>query len=55
MKLLFDQNISHRIVHLLEDLIPHAKQVRSLGLENLFGKTFQIDIINEQHLLIHRF
>lgn len=34
MKLLFDQNISHRIISKLKDVFPDAKQVRELGLEN---------------------
>lgn len=34
MKLLFDQNISPKIVKQLEDIFPDAKQVRHLGLEN---------------------
>lgn len=34
MKLLFDQNISHRIVNQIVDLFPDAKQVRGLGIEN---------------------
>lgn len=34
MKLLFDQNISFRIVASLKDLFPHASQIRLLGLEN---------------------
>ena len=34
MKLLFDQNISFRLVKLLEDYFPDAKQVRELNLEN---------------------
>ncbi|WP_017733714.1 DUF5615 family PIN-like protein [Nafulsella turpanensis] len=34
MKLLFDQNISPKIVKQLEDIFPEAKQVRHLGLEN---------------------
>ena len=33
MKLLFDQNISHRILHRLEDIYPEAAQVKNLGLE----------------------
>lgn len=35
MKLLFDQNISHRLINLIQDILPEAKQVRELGLENL--------------------
>lgn len=34
MKVLFDQNVSFRIVNLLKDYYPEAKQVRLLGLEN---------------------
>ena len=34
MKLLFDQNISYRIVPKLSDCFPECKQVRELGLTN---------------------
>jgi len=34
MKLLFDQNISFRLLQKIKDLFPDAKQVRELGLEN---------------------
>ena len=34
MKLLFDQNISFRLIKRIIDLFPDAKQVRELGLEN---------------------
>ncbi len=34
MKLLFDQNISFRIVKKLRDFFPFAAQVKELGLEN---------------------
>lgn len=34
MKLLFDQNISFRIVKKLEDVFPEAKQVAQLNLYN---------------------
>ncbi len=34
MKLLFDQNISFRLVKLISDLFPDSKQVRELELEN---------------------
>lgn len=38
MNLLFDQNISHRILPNIQDIFPNAKQVRELGLENLADK-----------------
>jgi predicted nuclease of predicted toxin-antitoxin system len=34
VKLLFDQNISFRIVKKIEDFLPNSSQVRLLGLEN---------------------
>ena len=34
MKLLFDQNISPKIVKQLEDIFPEGRQVRHLGLED---------------------
>ncbi len=34
MKLLFDQNISHRIINQLSDILPESRQIRQLGIEN---------------------
>lgn len=34
MKLLFDQNISFRVINKISELYPEARQVRALGLEN---------------------
>lgn len=34
MRLLFDQNVSFRVIKGIKDLFPLAKQVRELGLEN---------------------
>lgn len=33
MKLLFDQNLSHRLCRLLNDVFPEAEQVRRAGLD----------------------
>jgi len=33
MKLLFDQNLSHRLVQILEDIYPHCQHVRNIGLK----------------------
>jgi len=33
MNLLFDQNISHRIIKRIEDIFPGAKQVKELNLD----------------------
>jgi len=38
MKLLFDQNISHRLLNHIQDILPESKQVRELGLENYSDK-----------------
>ncbi len=34
MKILFDQNISHRLINRIKDIFPEARQVRDLGIEN---------------------
>lgn len=33
MKLLFDQNLSHRLVRLLADIYPDCQHVRNVGLK----------------------
>lgn len=38
MRLLFDQNISHRLLNLIQDILPESKQVRGLGPENQSDK-----------------
>lgn len=38
MKLLFDQNISHRLVTRLKDIFPESRQIRDLDLENSTDK-----------------
>lgn len=40
MKLLFDQNISHRLVNQIIDIFPEAKQVRELGIESFVPVKF---------------
>ena len=40
MKLLFDQNISFRVIKGIVDIFPDAKQVRELNLDN--SKDFEI-------------
>jgi predicted nuclease of predicted toxin-antitoxin system len=34
MKLLFDENLSHKLVRLLEDLFPDSVHVRDVGLKS---------------------
>ena len=38
MKLLFDQNISYRLIKKIQDIFPEAKGVRELGLEGSTDK-----------------
>ena len=52
MKLLFDQNISFRIISKIKNHFPEAKQVRQLGIENFsdieiwkFAKENQFTIV----------
>ncbi len=63
MKLLFDQNISFRVVRELTEYFPEAKQVRELNLENTTDRqiweyakqngytiiTFDSDFLNSGH------
>ncbi len=54
MKLLFDQNISFRLVTRIIDLFPSSKQVRELGLEN--SKDIEIfDFAKENNFAIVTF
>ncbi len=34
MKLLFDQNVSHKLVHRLTDIFPNASHVKTVNLAN---------------------
>jgi len=38
MKLLFDQNISYRLVSQVQDMLPESRQIRECGLENSTDK-----------------
>ncbi len=65
MKLLFDRNISYRIINKISELFPEAKQVRELNLENKTDRqiwdyakknsyttvTFDIDFFDLSNLL----
>ena len=39
MKLLFDQNLSHRLSKLLEDIFPDSQHVRDRGLKETSDDT----------------
>lgn len=52
MKLLFDQNISFRLINKIQPYFPEVKQVRQLGLENdldidiwQYAKEFEYTIV----------
>lgn len=38
MKLLFDQNISYRIIKIIAEVFPDAKQLKELGLQGMTDK-----------------
>ena len=49
MKLLFDENLSPKLVRLLEDFFPNSKHVRDVGLEaadDLLVWQYAIDHMN---------
>ena len=53
MKLLFDQNISFRILSKLKINFPEAKQVRELGIEN-YTDIESWKFAKENNWLIHK-
>lgn len=54
MKLLFDQNISFRILRIISPLFPEAKQIRELGLEGYTDKQIW-DYAKKNHYTIVTF
>ncbi len=52
MKLLFDQNISFRIVKRISIKFPESKQVRELGLENVSDKRIWSYAKNENYTIV---
>jgi predicted nuclease of predicted toxin-antitoxin system len=54
MRLLFDQNISHRLLTRIQDFLPESKQVRELGLENYSDKRIW-EYAKENHYIIVTF
>lgn len=60
MKLLFDQNISFRVIKKISRFFPNAKQVKELGLENSadmqiweYAKDQEFTIVTFFHYLLH--
>ena len=54
MKLLFDQNLSHKLPARLKDLFPHSEHVRSRGMERapdevvwIYAKTHGLAIVTQ--------
>ena len=52
MKILFDQNISFRVLRGIYDLFPLAKQVRELGLENYSDRKIWEYAKKEQYAIV---
>ena len=52
MKILFDQNISFRIIDKIKHLYPEAKQIRELGLENSSDMEIWIFANKNQYTII---
>ena len=51
MKLLFDQNISFRVIRGIQDLYPLAKQVHELGFENYSDRSIW-DFAKKENILL---
>ncbi|WPR73858.1 DUF5615 family PIN-like protein [Algoriphagus sp. NG3] len=52
MRLLFDQNISYKIVRKLSDIYPDAKQVRELGIEDFTDKEIWQFAKRENYIIV---
>lgn len=52
MKLLFDQNISFRVVNKLRPIFPNCGQVRNLNLENKSDREIWNFAKNEQYTIV---
>ena len=52
MKLLFDQNLSHRLVDLLADVFPDSSHVRQLGLHDADDLTIWNHAKNESFVIV---
>jgi len=52
VKLLFDQNLSHRLVEAIEDLFPGSKHVRMVGLADADDLTIWQYAIDHQLVIV---
>ncbi len=52
MRLLFDQNISYRLIKQILDIFPESKQVRDLGIENHSDKSIWEFARNNDYTII---
>jgi predicted nuclease of predicted toxin-antitoxin system len=52
VKILFDQNISFRLVNRIKDIFPLAKQVRDVGIENYSDHDIWLFAQKENYIIV---
>jgi predicted nuclease of predicted toxin-antitoxin system len=52
VKLLFDENLSHRLIKALEDLYPGSTHIRSAGLERAGDRTIWSYAIEHDYVIV---
>ncbi|MCB0479115.1 MAG: DUF5615 family PIN-like protein [Crocinitomicaceae bacterium] len=52
MKILFDQNISFRLVNRVKDIFPLAHQVREVGIENFSDREIWLYAQKENYIIV---
>lgn len=52
MKILFDQNISFRLVNRIKDIFPLAQQVRDVGIENYSDRDIWLYAQKENYIIV---
>jgi predicted nuclease of predicted toxin-antitoxin system len=52
VKILFDQNISFRLVNRIKDIFPLAKQVRDVGIENYSDRDIWLFAQKENYIIV---
>ena len=52
MNLLFDQNISHRLINRIHDIFPDAEQLRGVGIENFTDRKIWEFAKSENYVIV---
>ena len=54
MRLLFDQNLSPRLIEMMQDLYPESVHVRDIGLESADDLVVWADAKNHEYMIVSK-